>query len=164
MVDLFRSMLGSWKGWSTCLGAWVLVLATQSAAHAELRGDLTVEIQGLDSQSGQVCMTLFGSSQGFPNDLNRAISGQCIDITGRPLSFVFRGLPYGSYAVAAYHDRNDDRQLNQGAFGIPVEGIAFSNDAPLRMGPARYQDAVFFLSQTNARIQIQMRYLRPVTQ
>jgi uncharacterized protein (DUF2141 family) len=52
-------------------------------------------------------------------------------------SVTVEGLPVGVYAVQAFHDRNDSGRLRRGAFGIPLEGVGFSNDAPLGLrGPS----------------------------
>lgn len=134
-------------------------IAFSSSARADYRGNLTIEISGLDNQQGNVCLTLFDSSQGFPSDAQRAVKAECMEISDLPFQVTFDDLAYGSYAVAAYHDSNADDQLNQGMLGIPTEGFAFSNDAPVQMGPASFQDAVFFLSQKDTNIQMQMRYL-----
>jgi uncharacterized protein (DUF2141 family) len=134
-------------------GAWAL------PAQAQLRGNLTVEISGLSSLDGNVCLTVFNDSRGFPSDERRALNAECVAISAEPLRVTFENLAYGSYAIAAYHDSNMDTQLNQGLLGIPTEGFAFSNDAPVRTGPASFQDAVFVLSQRDTTIQMQMRYL-----
>ncbi|NET47671.1 MAG: DUF2141 domain-containing protein [Merismopedia sp. SIO2A8] len=128
-------------------------------SRADLRGNLTVEISGLNNQDGDVCLSLFNGSRGFPSDEQRALDAECVEISTLPVQVTFDNLIYGSYAIAAYHDKNQDAQLNQGLFGIPTEGFAFSNDAPAPTGPASFQDAVFFLSQQDTTIQIQMRYL-----
>ena len=127
-------------------------------AIANYRGDLTIEINGLVNQNGNVCLTVFDGSRGFPADAQRAVKAECVAISELPFQITFDDLAYGSYAVAAYHDSNADAQLNQGVLGIPTEGFAFSNDAPVRTGPASFQDAFFVLSQQNASIQMQMRY------
>jgi uncharacterized protein (DUF2141 family) len=75
-----------------------------------------------------------------------------------PFSITFNNLDAGSYAVAIYHDRNNDELLNRGTFDLPLEGYGFSNDAPARNGPADYEDAVFVLGISGSVIQIQMRY------
>ncbi|MEM9212807.1 MAG: DUF2141 domain-containing protein [Cyanobacteria bacterium P01_F01_bin.150] len=134
-------------------------LTFTSSALANYRGNLTVEIDGLENQSGNVCLTVFDGSRGFPSDAQRAVKAECMAISELPFQITFDDLAYGSYAVAAYHDSNEDAQLNQGMLGIPTEGFAFSNDAPVRTGPASFQDAVFLLSQQNTNIQMQMRYL-----
>lgn len=43
----------------------------------------------------------------------------------------------GTYAIAFAHDENDNGRVDQGLFGIPLEGYGFSNDAhPVLSAPA----------------------------
>lgn len=134
-------------------------------AAAQLIGSLTVEVEGLQSQEGNICFKLFNGSEGFPNQNDRAVQRECVAIAENlpedveaTFSYTFTDLASGTYAVALYHDRNSDEQLNRGAFGIPSEGYGFSNDAPATNAPARYEDAVFLLAGTETTISIRMRY------
>ncbi|MBD1868541.1 DUF2141 domain-containing protein [Cyanobacteria bacterium FACHB-471] len=133
-------------------------------ARAQFTGNLTVEVSGLQSQEGNVCFKVFSGSPGFPNDNDSAVTRACVAIADNlpedpeaPFAHTFEDLEAGSYGVAIYHDSNGDEQLNRGALGIPVEGYGFSNDAPAVTGPARFEDAVFFLGN-NTTVPIQMRY------
>lgn len=149
------------------LGVVALLLAGglyPGNARAQFTGDLTVEVSGLQSQEGNVCFKVFSGSPGFPNDNDSAVSRACVAIADHlpedpeaPFAYTFEDLEAGSYGVAIYHDTNGDEQLNRGALGIPVEGYGFSNDAPAVTGPARFEDAVFFLGN-DTTIPIQMRY------
>ena len=47
-------------------------------------------------------------------------------------------IPPGSYAIMLYHDENGNGRLDRGMLGIPTEGYAFSNDAPVRLGPPSF--------------------------
>ncbi len=53
------------------------------------------------------------------------------------------GVPPGLYAAQVYHDRNDDHTVNRGRFGIPLEGIGFSNNAPIGLHGPRWAKAAF---------------------
>jgi uncharacterized protein (DUF2141 family) len=143
----------------------VLVSVVPEVAKAQLTGSLTVEVQGLQSQAGNVCFKLFNGSQGFPNNNDSAVRRTCVAIVENlpeppdaPFSHTFIDLPAGTYAVAIYHDSNGDEQLNRGTFGIPTEGYGFSNDAPATNAPARYEDAVFLLAGSRTTVPIRMRY------
>lgn len=70
---------------------------------------------------------------------------------------VVQGVPPGRYAVQAYHDENDNRDVDRGLFGIPKEGIGFSNDARIAFGPPKWADAMFEL-QGDIRIHLKLRY------
>ena len=136
----------------------------QGNASAQLTGNLTVEVNGLQGQEGNVCFKVFSGSPGFPNDNDSAVQRTCVPIADNlpedpedPFAHTFENLEAGSYAAAIYHDRNADEQLNRGALGIPVEGYGFSNDAPAVTGPPEFGDAVFIIGN-NTTVPIQMRY------
>ena len=52
-------------------------------------------------------------------------------------------LPYGKYAIAVYHDKNVNGELDSNLLGIPKEAYGFSNNARGRFGPASWKDAHF---------------------
>ncbi|MGP1387529.1 MAG: DUF2141 domain-containing protein [Thainema sp.] len=138
-------------------------LAIAQSAQADLTSSqLNIAVNGLRSAEGQVCVKLFSGSSGFPNDDNSAVQRQCIAIgeSETPMTVTFTDVQPGSYAIAAYHDSNGDEQLNRGAFGMPTEGYAFSNDAVAETGPAAFEDAVFLIAGPNTAIQIEMKYMQ----
>jgi uncharacterized protein (DUF2141 family) len=53
------------------------------------------------------------------------------------------GLSPGQYAIKAFHDLNGDSKLNTNLFGIPIEPVAFSNDAPVHMRAPSWKETVF---------------------
>ena len=69
----------------------------------------------------------------------------------------FPGIPADDYAVQAFHDENHNRRVDRALFGIPKEGVGFSNDAPIRMSPPKWTDAVLRFG-TDQTIQLKMRY------
>lgn len=161
-----RMGLNHWIILGGCL-AGVSSLLCSGAALAQLTGNLTVEVVGLQSQEGNVCFKLFSGSQGFPNDNDSTVQRACVAIAATasptppelPMTYTFENLDSGSYAVAIYHDRDGDEQLARGAFGAPAEGYGFSNDAPVAStGPASFEDAVILVAGNSTTIQIQVRY------
>jgi uncharacterized protein (DUF2141 family) len=71
---------------------------------------------------------------------------------------VVRGVPPGRYAVQAYHDENANHRVDRGLFGIPREGIGFSNDAPISFGPPTWARAEFEYRGGVQQINVTMRY------
>lgn len=134
-------------------------LALTSDARANFNGKLTVEIDGLKNKQGQVCITIFASSQGFPSDRNKSLNNQCLPISETPLIVTFDNLKAGSYAVAAIHDSNSDRTFNRNNLGIPTEGFAFSRNPEIRTSAPKFGDTAIILAGPNTTIQIQMKYL-----
>jgi len=71
---------------------------------------------------------------------------------------IAHGIPAGRYAVQAFHDENVNHKVDRALFGIPKEGIGFSNDAPVRFSPPKWADAVFAFNGTEQAIQLKTKY------
>jgi uncharacterized protein (DUF2141 family) len=120
---------------------------------------LTVELTDLRNRQGVVCVALFNSSDGYPNDPDRAVRSGCFAIAALPCEVTFENLPFGRYAVAVHHDENMDGKLNCNALGIPKEGIGFSGNPPIWKGAPPFQKAAFEFSPDSPRVHITMKYL-----
>jgi uncharacterized protein (DUF2141 family) len=49
----------------------------------------------------------------------------------------------GLYAIALYQDRDSNLKLDKTWIGLPSEPFGVSRDAPIRMAPPKWKDAVF---------------------
>ncbi len=74
------------------------------------------------------------------------------------VTVVVRGVPPGRYAVQAFHDANANGELDQGIFGIPKEGIGFSNDAMARLVRPKFAVAAFDHRAEPQRIAVTLHY------
>jgi uncharacterized protein (DUF2141 family) len=133
-----------------------LPLAFAAAAEANA-GNVSVQVDGLRNRKGQVCLSVFNSSRGFPGD--GGIKSQCAAIENDSVTVTFSGIKSGSYAIAVLHDENADGQANRNRLGIPTEGFGFSRNPGLRAGPPKFGDAAFVVAGANTAVQVQMRYL-----
>ncbi|WP_445637534.1 DUF2141 domain-containing protein [Nostoc sp. DSM 114161] len=133
-------------------------LAWSFTAKAGYNGKLTVEIDGFKNKQGQVCASIFGSSQGFPNQRDRVLQKQCIKITDTPLLITFENLKAGNYAVAVMHDGNSDGTLNRNSLGMPIEGFGFSRNPEIKTSAPKFSEAVFLVAGPNTNIQVQLKY------
>ncbi len=73
---------------------------------------------------------------------------------------VVRGIEPGVYAVQAFHDENDNLDLDRNFLGWPEEGMGFSNDAPMRFGPPRFADAAIAIGAGGGATRVRLRYFR----
>lgn len=71
---------------------------------------------------------------------------------------VAHNIPAGRYAVQAFHDENSNKKVDRALFGIPKEGVGFSNDAPIRLSPPKWAAAVFAFNGSEQTIALNMRY------
>lgn len=63
----------------------------------------------------------------------------------------------GTYAAQVFHDENNNKKVDRALFGIPKEGVGFSNDAPIRLAPPKWRDAHFELTDDTS-ITLKLRY------
>ncbi len=129
------------------------------SAKGITNGNLTVAIDGLKNQKGQVCLTVFSSSRGFPSKSDRAVAIQCVKPAGNRPIVTFRNLKAGSYAIAVIHDINNDKIINTNRIGIPTEGFGFSRNPRILTGPPKFNDSSVLVAGTNTEIEVRLQYL-----
>ena len=115
--------------------AWTL-------AAAEGRHAIRVRASTLRSAKGTLRCRLYSRPDGFPGkppyDAERSVA-----VTGKAMTCVFSDVAGGTYAVALFHDENDDGKLDTNFLGIPREGVGVSNNKIRSLGPPRWEDAKF---------------------
>jgi len=119
-------------------------------------GELTVSIVGLKSAEGQVRVALFDSERAF---LQTPFKAGVAAIEQSEGHWQVKGLQCGSYAVAIYHDRNNNGKLDRNILGIPVAPYGFSNNARGAMGPPSFSDARFDITGKGTRIEITLEWV-----
>ena len=120
-------------------------------------GELIVALAGMRSDEGSVVYAIWSGQEGWL-DANPLYEGSAPIVNGLATIRIAQA-PYGEYAVSVYHDRNGNKKLDTGLFGIPKEAIGTSNDAKVRFGPPKYEDARFVLSEPEMIIAIPVRKL-----
>jgi uncharacterized protein (DUF2141 family) len=117
---------------------------------------LVVNLKGFRSDQGAVEVALFDQPSAFPKDADKAIAKQRSPISRGVATVTFRGLKPGDYAVASYHDVNNNGKMDTNFMGIPKEPTGASNDAKGRMGPPSFKDARLSLtSSTTIEVSVQ---------
>ena len=77
------------------------------------------------------------------------------------VTIVLTNVAPGVYAVQAFHDENDNMDIDRSPLGLPKEGMGFSNDAPMRYGPPQFADAAITIGAEDAATSLRMRYFDP---
>jgi uncharacterized protein (DUF2141 family) len=133
-------------------------MTLSECAAAASNNQLTVMIDGLKNQQGQVCLSLFSQPEGFPAAADRAVTSRCVPVSEISDGIILANLPSGNYAIAVFHDANADGKLNTGIFGIPKEGFGFSRNPRITTRAPRFNETAFTLDNQATQIQIQMTY------
>ena len=116
-------------------------LVPLGSVHAQDTASVTVTFTGIDTPAGAIMAGLYDAEPAFAG--GEPVRGVSIAIAGAEATTTITGLKPGRYAIKAYHDVDGDGRMNTNPFGIPTEPYAASNNAPARMGPPAWADAVF---------------------
>lgn len=104
--------------------------------------NLTLKVTNIQKVVGDISIALFDNGDEFPGHANCYI-GINLPVSSNELTYVFKDIPSGTYAIALYHDIDKNGELNANWIGIPREPYGFSNDAMGTMGPPKFEDAGF---------------------
>ena len=119
--------------------------------------DLTLVIQGIEqSRGGNVRVGLFNTPDTFKSKTQPVFKTVLIP-NDTIESFTFTQILSGLYAVALYHDENDDETLTTKKFGIPTEGVGFSGSLKSKLKPPDFEETAFTLLR-DTTIHIRVNY------
>jgi len=119
--------------------------------------DVSATVTGLRSTKGEIMACLTMRPDKFPNCQNDPNARRLIVPATKP-SLDFGTVAEGRYAIALIHDENGNGKLDKRLM-IPREGFGFSKDAPVVMGPPRFDSAAFAVGPDAEHLSIKMRYL-----
>lgn len=133
----------------------VLLLLLGAAPAQEGHGVLTIDVGNVRVAKGIVHVDVCPEAQFLKEDC--PWSGNAPARLGETRVTV-NNLPAGRYAVQAFLDENSNGKVDRALFGIPKEGVGFSNDAKIRFGPPKFAEAVFPFDGTSRTIRFNLRY------
>jgi uncharacterized protein (DUF2141 family) len=125
-----------------------------TAAKPDDSGEIRFQFVALKA-IGTVRCALYATPADYMKKSYREAVGT---VSGGRALCAFPRIAPGTYSMAAFHDENNNGELDTGIFGIPKEGIAWSNNAKGKLGPAKYKDAAFVYSGGVLAQELTMKY------
>jgi uncharacterized protein (DUF2141 family) len=138
--------------WLVSLTAGAVPARAEETAPPPSTGELRVRVTGLTSDRGEVLVQLANSRTDYERD-DDGFRYAAVAVANGQATAVFENVPYGDYAVKAFHDENRNRTLDIGFTG-PTEAYGFSNGARGRFGPPDYDKAKFRFAAKTQTIEI----------
>lgn len=139
---------------------WIWTIIAAVLAHvpaAAARGNtITVHVSTFRSVKGSVRCRLYSRPDGFPGKPPYEAE-QSVAVTAKTMTCTFASVAPGTYAVALFHDENDDGKLDTNFVGIPREGVGVSNNKLRSFGPPTWDDAKFPL-KGDAVLDVSLHY------
>ena len=124
-----------------CLAFFLLILSSGALGQ---KPTLKIEVVGFESDKGVARIGVYNSKEDFGKE-GKQVRGYLVKIENKKAYIEVKDLPKGWYAIAAYHDLNDNGKLDKNFMGVPSEVYGFSRDARATFSAPDYADAVFQL-------------------
>ena len=144
-------------------GVCVTVAATSADAAPDCQGapsaaKLIIEVEGVRNARGFVVGNLYG-----PVHSRFLADNGWITVWREParpsVTSICTFLPApGAYEVVVFHDANANGDLDQGPFGIPLEGYGFSNNVRPFLRPPSLAAARFNAAAGDTILRIRLHY------
>lgn len=132
------------------------VLAAQPKNPAPKLCTLTVRVEGVNSQGGNIGVLLFTSTKGWPEDIHAAFKDVVVPAHQGVVTVKIEKIPAGIYAVAIGHDANMNHKVDKNFLGIPKEQWGMSNNPRALIKPPSFTTAQFEL-KGDAEIRVRMQ-------
>ena len=139
------------------LAASPVVLVPFAAARGNTGGTLNVAVEGIRNERGRIRIAIWSTSEAFAKGDLALSTDDAVARIDR-VAFSFQGLPPGPYALACYHDEDDDVTFDQTWIGLPAEGLGFSNGAWIEFGPPSFDEAMVEVAPGFQWTRISLRY------
>jgi uncharacterized protein (DUF2141 family) len=125
-----------------------------AAAPAAPGGAIIVDVAGVRSDQGMIRVSVCPRAK---------FLGDCPWFASAPahagaVSVTLPDIPPGRYAVQAFHDADGDGKLARYWFGLPREGVGFSNDAMAHITLPRFSVAAFDHPAAAQHVAVTVRY------
>lgn len=119
---------------------------------------LTVEINGLRSNRGQILLDVYKDQQSYSKETPfKTYVFKKDKVRDGQLTLTINDLKSGTYAMALIDDENSNHKIDF-KFFIPKEGLAFSNFPFSEMEKPDFKSFAFQLDSENSLIQFEVRY------
>lgn len=121
-------------------------IALAIAAASPLTLNLSIRARG---DRGHVYCAMWRGREGFPTRRDLSVAEGRGRVRDGSAIIRLAAEPGAGYAIACFHDENENQRLDTGFLGIPTEGTGASNDARPHFGPPKWSDAHFPVTATS---------------
>ncbi|AWX44392.1 hypothetical protein HME9304_01392 [Flagellimonas maritima] len=115
-------------------------------------GSITVTVNGIEKQKGQIVFMLFDREEGFPKEVDKAFKKGIVSTFDTSATYTFENIPNGKYAIAVFQDENKDGEIETNFIGMPKEPVGASNMT--KMGKPSFSKCAVQLQEPSKSIRL----------
>lgn len=134
----------------------VLLAPAQNAPAAPHTFTLTIQVENVNKDDGNIGVLVFNSTRGWPEDRFAALKDIVVPAHPGTVTVTVPGLPAGDYAVAIAHDVNKNHKVDKNFLGMPKEQWGMSNNPHATVKAPSFNTAKFSLAG-NLEIHVRMQ-------
>ena len=108
-------------------------------------------VTGFESEEGKARIALFLDARSWPDGEEHLFAADLLTIRDGQAVATFENVPAGPFAVAVFHDKNENSELDADFLGIPSEDYGFSAGARDMFGPPSFEEARLDLAAGETR-------------
>ena len=131
------------------------LLTAQNKQSKQKVGNLIVVVSSLKNNKGDVKIGLFNSKESYKGKKEK-FKGAIIKIENKKVKWEVKNIPFGEYAIKAFHDEDGDDKIDTNFIGIPTESYGFSNNVKGLFGPPSFDKAKFYFNNQDMQIEIKL--------
>ena len=106
---------------------------------------LSIQVNNVESAKGKVNVAVYDSDEAFLS-FDQVLKSNSVVAHEGSVVLHIPDLPAGEYALAIFHDENDNGKLDTNWLGIPKEKVAFSHGKMKTFGPPKFKECAFMMS------------------
>lgn len=138
------------------LSSATLVASAQNAPAAPHTFTLTIQVENVNKDDGNIGVLVFNSTRGWPEDRFAALKDIVVPAHPGTVTVTVPDLPAGDYAVAIAHDVNRNHKVDKNFLGMPKEQWGMSNNPHATIKAPSFNTAKFSLAG-NLEIHVRMQ-------
>ena len=117
--------------------------------------NLELQIDNIKDLEGTLYVAIYKSEEDFPLD------GEWEFRTSQKVNseselFKISGLEFDEFAIAIFHDVNDNGEMDKNWLGIPKEPFGFSNNVRPKFSSPEFQDCRIKIDEQNQHVKIDL--------
>ncbi|MEO1262441.1 MAG: DUF2141 domain-containing protein [Bacteroidota bacterium] len=127
----------------------------QSVGKSETR--INIVFENIQFAKGVIQLALYDSEDSFLDDKNAAAFYSFKVSEKGEMEAALENVALGEYAIAVFHDVNENNKLETNFLGIPTEPYCFSGEGHSKWRPPYYKDAKFAVAERGINLRLRLQ-------